>query len=133
MLKSEEIRIRDPFILTDTKNGFYYMYGTTYIDANSQDKGFDCYRSRNLEQWEGPFAAFRPEHDFWADLNFWAPEVYLYHEAYYMLASFKSHDPMVARGTQVLKAEYPEGPFLPVSSRPVTPFLLGMSGWNPFC
>ncbi|MBQ9939592.1 MAG: hypothetical protein IJO96_08705 [Oscillospiraceae bacterium] len=35
MLKIEDIRMRDPFILTDTENGCYYMYGTTDLYPNS--------------------------------------------------------------------------------------------------
>ena len=39
MLKREEIRIRDPFIYTDTENGCYYMYGTTALVAGSGSAG----------------------------------------------------------------------------------------------
>ena len=38
MLKREEIRIRDPFIFTDTENKCYYMYGTTDLDKDGNAK-----------------------------------------------------------------------------------------------
>ncbi len=81
--------------------------------------GFDCYMSADLQTWEGPYPVFRPPADFWADRNFWAPEVHAYRGRYFMFASFKAEG--LCRGTQILVAESPLGPFLPVSPRPVTP------------
>ena len=81
--------------------------------------GFDCYRSTDLHTWEGPFPVFRPPAGFWADRNFWAPEVHVYDGRYFLFASFKAEG--VCRGTQILAAESPLGPFRPVSAGPVTP------------
>lgn len=120
MLKREQIRIRDPFILPIQNDGLYYMYGSTDLNTwGGPGTGFDVYSSRDLDNWEGPFQAFRPEPDFWADRNFWAPEVYAYNDCYYMFASFKSEDR--CRGTQVLAAEHPLGPFRTLTDKPVTP------------
>ena len=69
--------------------------------------------------WEGPFPVFRPDPDFWSDRNFWAPEVYQFNNKYFMFASFKA--PEVCRGTQILVADTPLGPFMPFSKKPVTP------------
>lgn len=115
-----EIQIRDPFILTETKTNDYYLYGTT--DKNCWgDKGvsLECYHSTDLEEWDGPYTAFAPDKDFWADRHFWAPEVYNYNGNYYMFASFKSPDK--CRGTQILKSDSPKGPFVPITDEPVTP------------
>lgn len=113
-MKLNEINIRDPFILVD--DGKYYMYGT----AGWGMKGcFPVYESLDLEDWDGPFIAFKPTENFWADRDFWAPEVHKYKGAYYMFASFKSEGNM--RGTQILKSESPKGPFLPISANPQTP------------
>ena len=113
-MKLNEINIRDPFILVD--DGKYYIYGT----AGWGMKGcFPVYESLDLEDWDGPFTAFKPTENFWADRDFWAPEVHKYNGAYYMFASFKSNSRK--RGTQILKAESPKGPFLPISDGPVTP------------
>jgi len=119
-MKREDIQIRDPYILTleDTKE--YYLYGTT--DKNCWgDKGtsLECYHSTDLENWDGPYTAFRPDASFWADRHFWAPEVYRYNGKFYMFASFKSSDK--CRGTQILVSDSPEGPFVPTSDEPVTP------------
>lgn len=118
MIKRSDIQIRDPFVLAD--NGMYYLYGTT--DKNcwgDTAEGFDSYRSRDLENWEGPFAAFRPDADFWADKNFWAPEVFLYKGRYYMFATFKKEG--VCRGTQILVSDRPDGRFVPHSEGALTP------------
>ena len=120
MLKTHEIRIRDPFVLAEAKTKTYYLFGTT--DENvwqGQALGFDYYTSKDLENWAGPFVAFRPEESFWADHNFWAPEVHYYQGNYYMFASFKAENR--PRGTQILKATQPDGPYLPLTDFPVTP------------
>lgn len=120
MLKREDIQIRDPFILPVAQEQKYYLYGTTDKSPwGGIGTGFDVYASSNLEDWEGPFPAFRPEPGFWADRNFWAPEAYFYLGRYYMFASFKAPDR--CRGTQVLVSEKPQGPFIPYSDGPVTP------------
>jgi arabinan endo-1,5-alpha-L-arabinosidase len=120
MLTKNDIRIRDPFILTDHDSKTYFLYGTT--DENvweGQAVGFNAYQSTDLENWEGPFQVFRPAADFWADRHFWAPEVFCHHEKYYMFASFKAEG--VCRGTQILVSDNPLGPFTPLSTEPVTP------------
>lgn len=117
MMKASDINIRDPFILIE--NGKYYLYGTRGADTWSNGSGFDVYVSDNLIEWSEPKPAFERFEGFWADKNYWAPEVHEYKGEYYMLASFKSdtHE----RGTQILKSSSPEGPFLPHSDGPVTP------------
>jgi arabinan endo-1,5-alpha-L-arabinosidase len=81
--------------------------------------GFDGITSTGLLTWEGPFPVFRPPGDFWADRNCWAPEVYACRGRYFMFASFKATE--ICRGTQLLAAESPQGPFHPLSAGPVTP------------
>src|SRR6185436_5786395 len=75
--------------------------------------------STDLAHWDGPFPAFRPPSGFWADRNFWAPEVHFYQGRYYMFASFKAEN--VPRGTQILVSDTPQGLFLPMSAGTVTP------------
>ena len=53
MLKREDIRIRDPFILVDYENKCYYMYGSTEIGTNKQAT-FSVYKSLDLENFEQP-------------------------------------------------------------------------------
>jgi hypothetical protein len=119
----KDIQIRDPFILKE--GGIYYLFGSTDKDIwRSPGTGFDVYTGKTgLSEFEGPFPAFRPPEDFWASVNFWAPEVYRYGEAYYMFATFKPNQGR--RGTAVLKGPSPLGPFVPWSAGPVTP-----PGWE---
>lgn len=119
-MTKEDIQMRDPFVFKQESEGFYYLYGSTDPDIwKGKAIGFDVYRSQDLTNWEGPFPAFRPEPDFWSDTNFWAPEVHAYQDKYYMLATFKAEG--VCRGTQILVANHPLGPFHPHSVGPVTP------------
>lgn len=117
MVKREEIQIRDPFVLVD--NDCYYLFGTTDKMCWGAGTSFQCYKSNDLENYEGPFNAFIPSEDFWADLNFWAPEVFRYNDTYYMFASFKKEG--TCRGTQILASDKPEGPYVPISEKSVTP------------
>lgn len=113
-----DINIRDPFILLYEDK--YYMYGTRGSEAwTDKSTGLDAYVSDDLESWEEIRDVFLPPENFWADRNFWAPEVHYYNGSFYMFVSFKSETKM--RGTQILKAERPEGPFCLHSDGPVTP------------
>jgi beta-xylosidase len=113
MITRQNLRIRDPYVLTDADEGRYYLYGTNHL------LGFDVYTSADLDQWEGPFPAFRPEAGFWADRDYWAPEVHRYRGRYYMLATLKAEG--VCRGTQIFVADGPLGPFRPCGGGPATP------------
>jgi len=120
MLQNEHIHIRDPFVLPIRAEEKYYLYGTTGSEAwTPSATGVDYYTSEDLENWQGPYPAFRPPEDFWADHNFWAPEVHEYLGRYYMFVSFKAEGQR--RGTQILVADSPQGAFVPNSEEPVTP------------
>lgn len=116
-MKRTDINIRDPFVLVH--DGAYYLYGTRGATCWGPADGFDVYVSRDLDEWEGPYVCFHNDGTFWADRNYWAPEVYAYNGAFYMFASFKHPD--VKRGTAILKAESPLGPFRLHSNGCVTP------------
>lgn len=116
-MKRTDINIRDPFVLVD--KGQYYLYGTRGATCWGPADGFDVYVSRDLENWEGPIVCFHNNGSFWADRNYWAPEVHRWQGQYYMFASFKSETRR--RGTAILRADTPLGPFVPHSDGPVTP------------
>ncbi len=116
-MKRTDINIRDPFVLVD--GGKYYLYGTRGATCWGEASGFDVYVSDDLEIWSDPITCFENDGSFWADRNYWAPEVHVYEGAYYMFASFKSEN--TCRGTAILKAETPLGPFVPHSDGCVTP------------
>ena len=112
-MKLKDIYIRDPFILV--YEGLYYLYGKT----KAADKSFFVYTSCDLENWSEPKKVFEPPVDFWADRDFWAPEVYEYKGKFYMYASFKSLTK--CRGTQILVADKPDGDFKLLTDLPATP------------
>lgn len=108
-MRCKEIHIRDPFILP--YEGKYYMYGTgnPYVEDIDMGRQFWCYVSEDMENWSEPMLCFDAPDDFWAEYNFWAPEVHFYRGKFYMLASFCGENQM--RATQALVAERPEGPY----------------------
>ena len=112
-----EINLRDPYVLPF--EGRYYLYGTRGATCWGPADGFDVYTSADLRHWSAPQACFHNDGSFWADRDYWAPEVHVYDGAFYMFASFKSNERR--RGTAILRAESPLGPFVPWSDGPVTP------------
>lgn len=143
-----EIQIRDPFVVLE--NGRYYLFGSTDKDIwKGKGEGFDVYVGNDsLDEFDGPFHAFCPPADFWSDTNFWAPEVHLYNNAWFMFATFKPKKGR--RGTTILKSENGiVGPYIPWGvnsvgiSAPVTPcewecldgtfFLEDGKPWMVFC
>lgn len=111
----EDIHIRDPFIVSVPQEKQYYLFGS----HPPEQKDFPVYVSRDLKTWHNPTSVFTPPEGFWATRDFWAPEVHWYHGRYYMFASFKSEK--ACRGTQILVADAPAGPYRVHSNGPVTP------------
>ena len=116
-MKATDINIRDPFILKE--NGIYYLYGTRARNFGRFVGGFDVYTSTDLENWSEAHECFNSEnHGMNIEVN-WAPEVHKYNGDYYMFATFTRENKL--RGTFILKATSPMGPFEPYSEGPVTP------------
>lgn len=115
-MKSGDINIRDPYILMHEDN--YYMYGTRAKTCWGKADGFDCYISKELVEWEGPFEIFCKPEGFWADQNYWAPECIFYQEHFYLISTFgtKEH-----KGIQMLVSDSPVGPFTPLTEEAITP------------
>lgn len=124
MVLLDDIQIRDPFVVADEATRTYHLFGSTDPDVwDGPGTGFDGYRSTDLVDWEGPIPAFRPPAAFWGHRCFWAPEVHRFEGGWFMLATFTSA--AGARGTAVLRADEPAGPFTLWSDGPVTP-----EGWS---
>lgn len=116
-MKNSDINIRDPFVLYE--DGIYYLYGTRAKNFGIHVGGFDVYTSADMETWSEPHECFNSNaHSMNIHVN-WAPEVHKYNGAYYMFATFT--DKFGRRGTHVLKADSPLGPFVPHSKGAVTP------------
>ena len=125
MLKKEEIRIRDPFVLADNENKIYYVYGTTELkDGLNAGNKFSVYVSQDLENFDGPFTVFDgSENDFWGTKDFWAAEVHKFNGKYYLFGSFKAENHV--RASQILVSDSPLGKFKPISKQPQT-----VDGWE---
>ncbi len=117
MKKSNQINIRDPFVLYE--GGKYYLYGTRAKDFGKKTGGFDVYISTDLENWSDPQACFDSEKYGWNREVNWAPEVHTYKGRYYMFATFTMENGR--RGTYALVADSPVGPFQPHSADALTP------------
>jgi GH43 family beta-xylosidase len=127
MLKTAEIRIRDPFIHADQATKTYYMYA-------AMDHGVGVYTSRDLAQWTSlrRVLTLPPEPPLQA---VWAPEMHAYQGKYYLFATLTYRETlpiekplkrdgwpeMHIRGTHVFRADNPLGPFVPVKAGSHTP------------
>ena len=108
-MKLKDIYIRDPFVLID--GGKYYLYGSTDPQTwKGKADGFKVYVSDDLENFEEK-VIFENSDDFWAEEQFWAPEVHKYNGKYYLFAAFSKGDDV--RRCQILESDSPTGPFLP--------------------
>lgn len=110
-MKNTDFKIRDPFILPF--DGKYYMYASNY------PHGFKVYISEDLVEWSEPISIIDFPENFWATKDFWAPEVHIYKDNFYLFATLYSEN--ANRGTQIFKASSPVGVFEPISDGPVTP------------
>lgn len=122
-MRLNDIHLRDPFVMTD--GGKFYLYGTRrgLTVKKIPWEGLDVYISEDLIEWSEPLECFTRPKDFWADRDFFAPEVHKYDGKYYMFASFRSETRL--RCSQILKSDCPTGPFLPFTEGPLTP-----EGWS---
>lgn len=116
-MKRNDIHIRDPFVLVYESK--YYLYGTRGKTAWGKASGFDVFVSEDMENWSEPFACFEDDGTFWAKKHYWAPEVHRWRGAFYLFASFLGDG--MCRGTAILRADSPLGPFVPHSDKCVTP------------
>lgn len=115
-----DIWIRDPYLLADSATQTYYLFGTTSSSQKPGSAGFDLYTSQNLQTWQGPYPIFRPFPGFWGSKNYWAPECHPYRGKYYLFATFYDSTTQL-RGTTVLVADRPEGPYREHAIGPLTP------------
>ncbi|NMP38147.1 MAG: family 43 glycosylhydrolase, partial [Clostridiales bacterium] len=106
--KTEEINLRDPFVVVYGKT--YFMYGT----GAARGRGYGCYVSRDLENWAGPVNVFTAPEGFEGTDCFWAPECHYYNGSFYLFATYYS-ETTKHRGVAIFKADTPLGPFVQIS------------------
>lgn len=116
-MKLQDIHLRDPFVFYHAPERKYYMTGT------GRPTGFPLYASTALVAWEQLPDAFTAPPGFWADRNFWAPELHEWRGRYYLFGSLKAEKRF--RATQIFVADRPAGPYRPLTDGPITP-----PGWE---
>lgn len=127
-----QIRIRDPFVLPDPASQTYFIYSSTDWGSESEQrqKAVIVYRSKDLENWEAPTAVFSVPENHWARETVWAPEVHRYQGKFYLFVTLTSKELLPTpegrpqnrkRGTEILVADHPEGPFRSFANPPQTP------------
>lgn len=105
-----DIIVRDPFIFSDRKTGFYYL--PTSVGNN---KNIKVFRSRDLLTWEDRGNCYERQPEFWGDRDFWAPDLCYFNNKYYLFVTF-SNSANGIRGTSILESNFPEGPFIPLNN-----------------
>lgn len=134
-IKTEDLYIRDPFIVTDEAHGIYYLYrsasANVFDTAGEVVGGVEVFKSRDLKNWEGPKRVLTIPEDNWITGTIWAPEVHRYKGKYYIFATINTGlewkrsadgEPRNSfRGTQVFWSKSPEGPFKAFGHEPYTP------------
>ncbi|NMC04714.1 MAG: family 43 glycosylhydrolase [Candidatus Lokiarchaeota archaeon] len=111
-LTLDQIPIRDPNIMY--YDGTYYMTGTTAWD------GFLGFSSTDLVTWTSLGHIYtRNASSTWALLEFWAPEQVYKDGKFYLFFSGKTG--VTNRATGVAVATSPAGPYVDLTSHPLTP------------
>jgi hypothetical protein len=126
-LKLADVHMRDACVLPDPAT-------QTYIIIASAGRGVRAYTSKDLVTWEGPHMIFRTPENFWPGVQIraiWAPELHLYKGKYYLFLTFDTDTklqeqwrnwlPRVKRGSQILVADSPIGPYRPFQNHATLP------------
>lgn len=122
-----DVHISDPFILADPVTKHYFTYvqfvnAKHFPDIPAQSGVFYFLESEDLIHWSKPAVCFQEE-SFWADRDFWAPEVHIWKGKYYLISSFRADG--TYRRCQALVSDSPRGPFSALNTAPLTP-----KGWQ---
>ena len=114
MLRTEDIRIRDPYIVAE--DGCYYLYSAT---GSHNGETIVVYKSSDLKNWQEPTTVYTMSKDSWKKAELWAPEVHKYNGKFYLFLSILGKTGL--RGTEISVSDAPDGLFIPISDRPATP------------
>jgi len=124
-------RMRDSCILPDAATHTYYLVTSSGRRGPNGRPAVVAFTSKDLETWTGPQVVFEIPADFWTKRGIWAPELHAYKGKFYLFLTFDSNElfpeqwrdwrPRVKRGSQVLVADSPLGPFQPFENRSTLP------------
>lgn len=124
-----DLHARDACVWPDPATQTYTMYFSSR--GPNRRAAVAAYTSKDLEHWTGPHYVFERPADWWADRGIWAPEMHAYRGKYYLFLTFDSSHlfpeqwrdwlPRVKRGSQILVADNPLGPFRPFANRSTLP------------
>jgi hypothetical protein len=130
-MKLGDFYLHDPFILAHEPGKTYYLYNSAGPkQTGSARSGVLAYKSKDLENWDGPYVVFEVPDGIWANPahGVWAPEVHEYRGRFYLFATLHNNDKLIdqpedraiyqnrladrhLRGTQIFVSDSPEGPF----------------------
>ncbi len=111
-LNELNFEIADPtviYIEEGEEKGYFYAYGTSDL---IQCHGFQCWRSKDLTNWEYRGVAFEPDYsETWAQNNYWAPEIFYDDGRYYLFYNAENFKEGNRHCGSVAVSQNPYGPF----------------------
>ncbi len=111
-LNELNFQIADPtviFVEEGEGAGYFYAYGTSDL---IQCHGFQCWRSKDMTNWEYVGVAFEPDYsETWAINNYWAPEVLFDDGVYYLFYNAQNWKQDNRQCVSVAVSQTPYGPF----------------------
>ena len=111
-LNELNFQIADPTVIYVEEGegaGYFYAYGTSDL---IQCHGFQCWRSKDMTNWEYVGVAFEPDYsEAWAFNNYWAPEVLYDDGVYYLFYNAQNWKAGGRHCISVAVSQNPYGPF----------------------
>ncbi|MBR2381443.1 MAG: family 43 glycosylhydrolase [Clostridia bacterium] len=111
-LNELNFQIADPTVIYVEEGegkGYFYAYGTSDL---IQCHGFQCWRSKDMTNWEYVGVAFEPDYsEAWAFNNYWAPEVLYDDGVYYLFYNAQNIYDSNRHYVSVAVSQTPYGPF----------------------
>ncbi len=111
-LNELNFQIADPTVIYVEEGegaGYFYAYGTSDL---IQCHGFQCWRSKDMTNWEYVGVAFEPDYsEAWAYNNYWAPEVLYDDGVYYLFYNAQNIYAGNRHCISVAISQTPYGPF----------------------
>ncbi len=140
-LTCDDLILRDPFVFADKNTQKYYIHANALITKTNQTqeeisknkgKALYCYEGKDLQKWRLVGKSFEAPKNWWGKRDFWAPDMFKFGDKYYVIATFSNNrvigkffnNPkadLQFRGCAVLVSDKPEGPYKPLSDKPITP------------